>query len=78
MLGELVAPEELRAILSEIQEDIRLNGVCPKEKALLLHQLGSVYGLLGNHQEQKNAWEQALQLDPHSRMIKLSLQSLSG
>ena len=78
MLRGLIASEQLQIVLGEIQEEIRVNGTSPKEKALLFHQLGSVQGLLGNHQEQWAAWQQASELDPDSEMIRLSLQSLLG
>ncbi|MBD3360061.1 MAG: hypothetical protein GF365_05155 [Candidatus Buchananbacteria bacterium] len=77
MLEGLISPEELRLILTEIREEISANGESSQEKASLFHQLGSVYGLLGNQEKQKSAWQQALQLDPGNITIKTSLKSLS-
>jgi hypothetical protein len=77
MLQGLISPEELLLILTEIREEISANGVNSEEKASLFHQLGSVHKLLGNQEEQKTAWQQALQLDPDNFIIKTSLKSLS-
>jgi len=69
--------EEILIIaLKEIEQEIRHDGICPKEKAQLFHQLGTIQGLMGDYTQQKFAWEEAKRLDPNNQMIKSSLKSL--
>ena len=79
MQGELQCLVGRGVILKSLQEvktEIRDNGVCSCEQASLLHQLGSLYGLLGKTEKQKQAWQNAQTLDPNNQMILSSLESL--
>ena len=67
----------LIVVLNEIEEEIRNDGICSKEKAQLWHQLGAIHGLMGDHPLQKIAWEEAKKLDPKNQMILSSLKSLT-
>ena len=68
--------EILIIVLKEIEREIRYDGICPKEKAQLFHQLGAIHGLMGDPHQQKIAWEEAKRLDPNNQMITSSLKSL--
>lgn len=71
-----IAPETILLALEEVEKEIRNNGKCLKERAWLFHQLGSIHGLMGDLAQQKDAWEQALKLDPDNETLKASLKSL--
>ncbi|MBN1326042.1 hypothetical protein JW977_03650 [Candidatus Falkowbacteria bacterium] len=64
--------------LTEIEEEIRSNGHSNVEKARLFHQLGSIYGLMGEMNQQKFSWQKAVELDPQSKIFQQSLASLLG
>jgi len=68
----------LFTVLEEVESEIKLNGISLQEKAGLFHQLGSIYGLLGDEIKQKNAWQQAQNLAPNNEMIRASLKSLEN
>ena len=72
-----VGRETVLSVLQEVENEIRRDGICTKEKALLFHQLGSIHGLMGEKKQQEFAWQQALKLDPGSEMIRASLKSLA-
>jgi hypothetical protein len=71
-----LSEDVLIIVLKEIEQEIRHDGICPKEKAQLFHQLGAIHGLMGDYPQQKFAWEEAKRLDPNNQMIKSSLKSL--
>jgi len=71
-----IGGEVLIIVLKEIEQEIRNDGICPREKAQLFHQLGAIHGLMGDHPQQKIAWEEAKRLDPDNQMIQSSLKSL--
>jgi len=73
---EGVGPEIIFSILVEVETEIRNNGTCKNERALLFHQLGTIHGLRGDKSQQEIAWQQAHELDPSSEMIRESLKSL--
>jgi hypothetical protein len=62
--------------LAEIEGEIRDNGHCQKEKARLLHQLGSIHGLMGDKAQQEASWQEAVKLDPDLKIYRQSLASL--
>ncbi len=62
--------------LTEIEEEIRNNGHCQKEKARLYHELGSIHCLMGDQVQQETAWQRAVELDPQSTTFRQSLGSL--
>ncbi len=74
-LGNMLDPEVVLEVLSEIETEIRNNGT-DYQKALLYHQLGSVYGLMGEENQQKIVWQKGLELDPDNKIIRRSLKSL--
>jgi hypothetical protein len=76
MQKEWLSEEILIIVLKEIESEIRYDGICPSEKALLFHQLGTVHGLMGDYSQQKIAWEEAKKLDPKNHIIILSLEGL--
>ncbi|MCX6744364.1 MAG: hypothetical protein NTX82_02475 [Candidatus Parcubacteria bacterium] len=73
-----IAPHQLLEVLEEVETEIRNNGTNKKEQAMLYHQLGSIYGLMGDSSQQTFAWRQAQQLDPENEIILSSLKSLSN
>ena len=75
-LGIVIDPAVILETITEIEEEIRNNGICSVKKAMLYHQLGSVHGLMGDKRQQKNAWQKALELDPANEMVRDSLKSL--
>lgn len=75
-LRVIVGSEIIRLVLQEVKEEIKNNGVNRCEQVNLLHQLGSLYGLLDKTEKQKEAWQKALELDPDNQMILSSLESL--
>lgn len=66
----------IRNLLQEVEVEIT-EKKDPQDKAWLLHQKGTLHGLLGEKILQKNAWHEALLNDPENKMVKESLQSLS-
>jgi hypothetical protein len=76
MLAIGVEREVMLCILEEVKSEIKHNGICNNERALLFHQLGTIHGLFGNSHKQRIAWQEALELDPKSDMIRESLKSL--
>jgi len=76
MLESGVEAEILIAVLHEIEEEIRVDGICYQKKAILYHQLGSIHSLMGDKEQQKVAWQQAQKLDPDNDFIRNSLKSL--
>lgn len=75
-LQSLVGRGVIVKTLREVKTEIGNNGVCRCEQVSLFHQLGSLYGLLGKTEKQKQAWQNALALDPDNKMILSSLESL--
>lgn len=67
----------LKQAVAEVRRDILAVDNSPQDEAWLWHQLGSLYGQLGNMEKQREAWEKAKELDPESDMITASLESLS-
>ena len=63
--------------IAEVRRDILQGDLTQSEEAWLYHQLGALYGQLGDFGKQKQAWEKAKELDPESQMINSSLESLS-
>ena len=75
-VGNVFDPVDILEVLQEVETEIRNDGICPQQKALLYHELGSIHGLMGDKNQQKGAWQKALELDPRSEMIMASLKSL--
>ncbi|OGY42811.1 MAG: hypothetical protein A2Y67_03750 [Candidatus Buchananbacteria bacterium RBG_13_39_9] len=75
-MQELVRREVIIQVLQEVLQEITNNGISPREKAFLFHQKGSLLGLIGQAEQQKEAWLQAQILAPDCRIIRVSLQSL--
>jgi hypothetical protein len=74
---DLVDRTVILGVLQEVENEIRQDGVCPKERALLYHQLGSLWGLMGDRNQQRAAWQMAVDLDPQSEIFWQSLAILS-
>ena len=73
-----IDPHKLLEVLEEVESEIRNNGTTKQEQAMLYHQLGSIYGLMGDSSQQNFAWRQAQRLDPNNEIILSSLKSLSN
>jgi len=65
-------------IITEVETQIRSNSLNKGEKAQLFHELGSLYGMIGDLSQQKFAWQQAAQLCPDNDIIRQSLESIES
>lgn len=62
--------------LAVVEEKIKQDGITNSQKSWLLHEKGTLHGMLGQCDQQKAAWLQALQLDPANTMVRQSLEGL--
>ena len=74
--GFYLCRQTLLIVRADILEEIRCNGISKEWEAMLYHQLGTVQGLLGHENQQKAAWQNALDLCPDNETIRQSLASL--
>lgn len=65
-----IDPDQLLAVMEEVETQIRQSDISQKDKVSLYLQLSLLYGLMGDKDQQESAWLQAQKLSSGIKLLE--------